>query len=627
MSGVFGVGVSAMLAAYTQMRTTSHNIANVNTPGYSRQETELATAGASQSGAGYVGRGVSVETVVRRYDQHLAAEVAGSKATAAADAARAAEMSRLESLFADADNGLGRTIDDLQAALADLANRPGDPATRTAVLTRSRTLVERFSAAGTAMDSLREQANQRLRDGAAQVNESLTQIASLNDQIARRAILGQPPNDLFDRRDHLVESVNDQLRTTAFVNPDGTVNLYTPTGQSLVIGSQSSKLLVVADSLDPRKVALEVGAKAPGVPLDQSAIVGGAIAGVLRFRDDDLEAAQARVGQLAAGIADAFNERQALGRDASGAVGAAMFAIGAPAVSSAVQNGSSARLSAAIVDGTAMAATDYELRYDGSRWLATGVVDGLTRDLGTSLPATLDGLQISVTSGTAVAGDRFLVRGASASLRGLQMTLAGTQALATGLAAMPQRGAANTGDARVSAFSVTANDANLQQPVSITFTSPTTFNVSGTGTGNPTGVTYTPGMTLNYNGWSMTLAGAAAIGDTFTVAATTQPAMDNRNARRMLDVLDQGIVGGRKPVDACGDLVAEVGIRAQSAGSADEASKRALAQSESLRAEVSGVNLDEEAARLMQYQQAYQAAAKVLATARDVFDTLLQIQR
>lgn len=627
MSGLFGVGVSAMQAAYAQMRTTSHNISNVNTPGYSRQEVVLSTAGASQTGAGFLGRGVSVDTVVRRYDQHLSAEVAGSKALSAADSARASELARLEQIFDDTDNGLAKVIDDLQIAFADLANRPADPAARTAVLSRARTLVERFTSAGGTMDSLRKQANQRVRDGASKVNDALAQLATINDRIARSSSMGQPPNELFDRRDQLVETINGQLRATSFIGADGTANLYTPTGHALVIGTQASKLTVAADEFDSRKLALSLGMGASAVPIDVAGLGGGALAGVLRFRDDDLDAAQARVGQLAAGIAEAFNDRQALGRDATGAVGAAMFAIGSPLVSAAAGNSGSATLTASIADGTAMAATDYELRYNGTQWQATSVVDGVTRNLGASLPATLDGLQISLGSGTAAAGDRFLVRGASTSISGFRVALAGTQGLATGLAATPQRGAANTSDARVSAFNVTANNVNLQQPVSITFTSPTTFNVSGTGTGNPTGVTYTPGMTLSYNGWSMTLAGAAATGDTFSVSATTNPALDNRNARLMLGVLDQGIIAGRKPVDACVDLVAEVGIRAQSANAADEASTLALAQSETARSEVSGVNLDEEAARLLQYQQAYQAAAKILSTARDVFDTLLQIQR
>ena len=626
MSGLFGVGTSAMMAAYAQMRTASHNISNVGTPGFSRQEAILSTVSGNQTGSGFIGRGVGVDTIVRRYDQQLAAEVAGSKSSAAADSVRAAQLARLEAVFADGDTSLGTAIDDLRAAFADVVNRPGDPTARTAVLSRARSLVERFDSATGRLDELRVQSDQKLRDGASRVNDSLAQIAQLNDQIARRASLGQPPNDLLDRRDQLIETVNGQMRATPFVNTDGSVTLYAASGHALVVGTQASRLSVQGDSLDPRKLSLMIGSGASAVPIDGASIGGGELAGVLRFRDEDLEIAQARVGQLAAALAQAYNDRQSLGRDASGAVGAPMFALGAPEIGASTENGGNAKLGVTLLDGTAVAATDYELRFDGAAWSVTRLADGAQSALG-PMPATLDGLQISIGAGTPSAGDRFLLRGASAFAGGLAMKLTGTQALATGLAMTPQRAATNTGDVRSTAFTVTANDTNLLAPVTVQFTSATTFNVSGAGTGNPVGLSYTPGMTLAYNGWSMSLGGVAATGDRIEVTPTTSHALDNRNARLMLDLGDQPIVGGRRPVDAFGDLLAEVGIRSQSAQAAQSLSTRTLTQAKAARAEISGVNLDEEAARLMQFQQAYQAAAKILTTAQNVFDTLLQIGR
>lgn len=626
MSGLFGVGSSAMMAAYAQMRTASHNIANVGTPGFSRQEAILSTASGTQTGSGFIGRGVTVDTIVRRYDQQLAAEVAAGKSSAAADSVRASQLSRLEAVFADGDTSLGTAIDDLRAAFADVVNRPGDPTARTAVLSRARTLVDRFDGATGRLDELRVQSDQKLRDGVSRINDALAQIAQLNDQIARRTSLGQPPNDLLDRRDQLVETVNGQMRATPFVNTDGSVTLYAASGHALVVGMQAARLSVQGDSLDPRKLSLTLGSGSTAVAIDGATIGGGELAGVLRFRDEDLEAAQARVGQLAAALAQVYNDRQALGRDATGAAGAPMFALGSPEIGPSADNAGNAALSVALLDGTAVAATDYELRFDGAAWSVTRLADGTQSALG-AMPATLDGLRISVGAGAPAAGDRFLLRGASAFAGGLAMRLSGTQALATGLAMTPQRTASNAGDVRSTAFTVTANDTNLLAPVTIQFTSPTTFNVTGTGTGNPVGVNYTPGMSLAFNGWSMSLAGVAASGDRIEVVPTTNHALDNRNARLMLDLGDQPIVGGRKPVDAFGDLLAEVGVRSQSAQAAQSLSTRTLTAAEAARAEISGVNLDEEAARLMQFQQAYQAAAKILATAQNVFDTLLQIGR
>lgn len=626
MSGLFGVGTSAMMAAYAQMRTASHNISNVGTPGFNRQEAVLSAVAGSQTGAGFIGRGVAVDSVVRRYDQQLALEVASSKSSAAADAVRAGQLARLEAVFSDGDTSLGTAIDDLRAAFADVVNRPGDPTARSVVLSRARTLVERFGSVTGRLDELRDQSDQKLRDGVSRINDALAQIATLNDQIARRGSMGQPPNDLLDRRDQLVETVNGQIRATSFVGPDGSVTLYAASGHALVVGTQASRLSIQGDSLDPRKLSLTLGSGASAVPIGSDTIGGGELAGALRFRDEDLEAAQARVGQLAAALAQAYNDRQALGRDASGAVGSPMFALGAPEVGPSSENTGNAKLAVTLLDGTAVAATDYELRFDGAAWSVTRLSDGVRSALG-AMPAVLDGLRISVGAGAPAAGDRFLVRGASAFAGGLAMSLAGTQGLATGLAMTPQRLATNTGDVRSTAFTVTSNDANLLAPVTIQFTSATTFNVTGAGTGNPTGLAYTPGMPVSYNGWSMTLAGTAGATDRIDIVPTANPALDNRNARMMLDIGEQSIVGGRKPVDAFGDLLADMGIRSQSAQAAESLSSRTLAQAESDRAGISGVNLDEEAARLMQFQQAYQAAAKILTTAQNVFDTLLQIAR
>jgi flagellar hook-associated protein 1 FlgK len=624
MSGLLNVGASALTAAYTQMRTAGHNISNVNTPGYSRQEAQLGTATSTFGGGGFIGRGVEVQTIQRRYDQFLTAEVAAGVALSSADAARAGQLSRLDSVFADSETGIGASMDDLTAALADAVNRPFDPSARTVVVSRATTLAERFTSARNRLEELRNQADLRLRESVNTLNGSLKQLAGVNEQIARYAASDQPPNDLFDRRDALVEGINKQMKATAFINPDGSASLFSGSGQALVIGGSVASFSLGADPLDSRKLAVTLNTSGMAIPIDGELLGGGELSGLLRFRDEDLAAAQGRLGQLAAAVSFAYNEQQSLGRDATGAVGAAMFQTGAPTVGGASTNTGNAVFAATVTDGAQLGAGDYELKYDGTNWSATRLSDGQALPLA-GFPASVDGLQISLSSGAASAGDRFLLRSASEFTNGFSMVLPSASRLATGMAATPQRGATNAGDTSVAGFRVDSNDPNLTAPVSIQFTSATTFNVTGTGTGNPTGVAYTPGMTLSYNGWEMTLRGTPVASDSFTVAATQNPAADNRNARALVGIADQLAVGGQRPADAYGDLVADIGTRTQSAKSSQALSARTLADSQQSRSEVSGVNLDEEAARLLQYQQAYQAAAKVIATAQSIFDTLLRV--
>ncbi len=624
MSGLLNVGATALMAAYTQMRTAGHNIANVDTPGYSRQEVLLGTAGGTYGGGGFVGRGVAVESIQRRYDQFVTGEANSAIALAAADRIRVDQLGRLDQVFSDAETGIGTAMDDLSSALADAVNRPFDPSVRTVVGSRAGALAERFADARARLDEMRGQADLRIRESINKLNSSLRQLASINDQVAKVASSGQPPNDLLDQRDQLVAEINQRMKANGYINADGTVSLFSASGQALVVGGSVAQFSLTADVLDPTRLSISLTTSGNQIPVSNDSLGGGELAGLMRFRDEDLRATGAKLGRLAGAISYAYNLQQSLGRDAAGVAGAAMFQVGAPQVYGSSENTGNAVIGATLADGSALLDSDYELRFDGTNWTATRLSDGQALSVG-ALPATLEGLQITQTSGTPQAGDRFLVNSASEFANDFAMILPSPSRLATGLAAMPQRGATNAGDVSVSAFRVSANDTNLTQPVSITFTSPTTFDVTGTGTGNPTGVAYTPGMTLNYNGWSMTLLGTPATNDTFTVGPTPNAATDNRNARLMLELRDQLNVGGQRASDAYGDLVADIGTRTQAAKASLALSSRTLEDAQRVQAETSGVNLDEEAARLLQFQQAYQAAAKVIATAQTVFDTLLQV--
>jgi len=322
-------------------------------------------------------------------------------------------------------------------------------------------------------------------------------------------------------------------------------------------------------------------------------------------------------------VAISFNDRQALGVDATGTAGQALFGIGSPTVSPVAANTGTAQITAAITSGSALKASDYSISFDGTQYSLTRLSDSNVQTFA-SLPQVVDGLTVSLGSGTPAAGDQFLLRAATSYVSGVKSMLTNPSRLATALPVTTVAGSANTGDLSVSGLDISAIGANTSQPVSVTFTGTGTFNVTGTGTGNPTGLTYTPGMTLSYNGWSLKLSGTPKTGDTMQIVATANPAGDNRNARAMQSLGDASNVDGAKVIDRYADLVGEVGTRAQSAKATGEMSQRLYDDAESARTAVSGVNLDEEAARMLEYQQAYQAAAKVIATANQMFQSLLQ---
>lgn len=553
MASLLNIGTRSLSAAQGQLSTTAHNIANANTPGYSRQEAVLATSSGQMTGAGFFGRGVDIATVTRRYDQFLTAAVQATGSQAAADQARATALADLDAVFADPELGVGASLDRLFAAAGDLANRPADAAARQTFLARTSQLAQRVTTVGTQLDDLSTGVDSQLKVIVTQVNDRLGEIRRLNEQIARLSTGGQPPNDLLDQRNQAIASLGTLMSVRTVPADDGTVNLFSPSGAQLLVGNYQATLQAVADPAQPERIALRLDMGSGATQwMDAAALAGGSLSGLLQFRDQDLAAARQQLGGLAQAVADAFNAQHALGVDAAGAPGSPLFDV--------------------------VTAT-------------SGMVTGLT----------------------------------ARALSPLQ--------LATGYAAMPQAAAGNTGGARVAAFGITRVTADSAQPVSITFNDPpTSFNVTGLAGGNLVNVPYIPGQPVpaspaDYNGWRITLQGTAAAGDTFEVAATASPRADNRNALALGALARLRDGAGATLNEAYASLLADVGNRVQGAremaGVSASMSDEALAR----QASASGVNLDEEAANLLRYQQAYQASAKIIQASQTLFDALLSATR
>jgi flagellar hook-associated protein 1 FlgK len=622
MSDLMRIGSSAMRAAYSQLQTTGQNIANASTPGYVRREVVLEESG-SMSNEGYMGRGVNVSNVRRAYDEFLVRESAAQRASSAQDAARNEGLQRMDRLFADPSAGLGATFDDLIAGFGDLTARPGDAATRSAVLARVDTFAQRASALDTRLVEMRDAAQDRMGNEVAKANDALKGLADINRRLADARGNGSAPNALLDQRDKLLTDLNGVMRANATVAQDGTVSVYSARGESLVIGGNSVRLQLTQGDPDPSRLGLSVIRPNGTVLPVSNTDLGGSLAGLMRFSTEDIEAARSKIGRLGAAVATALNDTQARGVDATGAQGRPLLAIGTPTVAGASTNTGNAQFTVGVTDGATLVDSDYDLDYDGVQYTLTRRSDGIQQQF-SGLPQTVDGLEISDNGGAPAAGDRFLLRSATAFAGGLRALQNNPSRIAAALAVSAEAGSTNAGDLRAASLEVTGVTAATLQPVTVTFTSPTTFNLSGGGTGNPSGLPYTPGMTLSYNGWTATLDGAPAAGDTLRILPTSNPATDNRNARALQALGDARLVEGASVIDRYAELVGDVGTRAQSASASADMSKRLFEDAELSRNELSGVNLDEEAARLLQYQQAYQAAAKVIQTANEMFRSLLQ---
>lgn len=627
--GLLGIGSSALLTAYTQLQTTGHNIANVNTPGYSRQEVLLASAGADFTGAGFVGRGVSTVDVRRRYDRFVNDEVATTTAASAADKARIDQLARLDKLFSDPSLGIGASFDDMSLAMADVVNRPSDPSGRAVVIARADTLASRVRSIDQSIAQLTGTVEGRIGMAVQSLNDSLSRLARLNGEIAGANASSVQPNDLLDQRDRLLVEINQSMKATAYIGPDGSASVFAVGGQALVVGSRNAQVLTESDPADPTRSRLVLGTDNAKIPFDAKALGGGALAGLLRVRDQDLASVRNRIGQLAATIADAYNTQQRAGVDATGAAGTDLFRVGNPVVTPAGRQTGNAQFSLAVSDASKLQASDYQLEFDGSNYKVTRLSDGALVQMfappgtGSAIALPTEGLTLTLDSGAAGARDRFTMRSASVFAREFERTLPAPAALATGISMVPTLGSTNRGTLRVAEFTADPVATASTPSLRLDFTSATSFDVPGA---SPplTNQAYTPGQPINIGGWTLTLGGVPQANDTVTVVPNTAPAMDNRNARHMAELPSKLLTNGATISESYGTTIADVGTRTQSAQAAHDMSKLLLDQSTAAREAVSGVNLDEEAARLLQFQQSYQAAAKVIQTVQAMFQSLLE---
>ncbi|MEO5734665.1 MAG: flagellar hook-associated protein FlgK [Rubrivivax sp.] len=643
-SPLMSLGVRAMNASYAALQTTGHNIANANVQGYSRQTVGLATSQGQYSGAGFFGRGVDVTTVSRAHNEFLTRESAGAASLSAMDEARLSQLSRLESVFKPGEAGLGHAGTLLFSAFSDLSSHPGDLASRQVVLARASDLAARFNEAGLALDDAQRSVTAQLKASVDDINALGRGIAGINQRIAALRGLGQPANDLLDERERLIGRLSSQIKVTRIEADDGSMAIFVGGGQRLVLGTDAAEMRLVQDASDPSRSAIGLVEGGAVRLLDENSLGGGAVAGLLRYQNNDLVAGRNLVGRLALATGMALNQQQRNGLDLSGANGGPMFQMG-PA--QALPNARNARDAAGnaiggvaltVVDASQVQASDYDLNPDPATpgsWTLTRRSDGLQRSVNSG--DVVDGMRVDISNPQP--GDRFLLQPAARAANGMSMRLPNPRDIAAAAPLTATAGSTNTGTASVAALRVTesplpAPGATAQIRFDSLDAATGTYSLSwqlldasGTVVGSAAGVAWKPGEPIGgINGFTLDVAGVPQVGDTIDVSPTPAAALtsNNGNALAMSGMRDAALSNGRSLTDTWALALSDVGVRVQSGRTSADISSAVAQQAEQVRTSEVGVNLDEEAARLIQYQQSYQAAAKVLQIAQSLFDTVLQ---
>jgi len=632
-------GLSGLNAFRNVLNTTGHNIANATTEGYSRQRVELDARTPQLSGGGYVGSGVTSSSISRLYDSFLATQFRSSSSASSDLGSYLNLATQVDTVLADSNVGLNVSLQRFFNAVQEVADDPTSIPARQVLLSEGEVIQNRFNTLDQLFTDLTSQINNSLDDTVADINNFAKDIAKLNEQIVLATGIGggNPPNDLLDQRDLLIDGLSTKTSVSTNVQEDGSINVFIGSGQSLVLGKVANTLATQPTATDP-EVKDIVFVQSSGNTVVTKFMNGGDLGGTLRFRDEILDTSIDNLGQIAIALSAAVNEVHTNGVDLNGAQGQAFF--NEPSVGVAAGGGNLGTLAASFDPATTASLTgsNYTVAVAAGNYTITRSSDATvvaSNPLGGG-SITVDGLNFDI-SGLSN-GDTYTISPPLtkdvASIFSVGIT--DPREIAAALPVVSAITPSNTGSGKLSNISINnLSTGTLPNTITLTFDSgnneydfsylpgPTTGSIpyNASSDNGKTGTI----TVANFGEISFTLTGVPQNGDTITLSDNAGGVGDNRAANLLANLQTSlSMSGGTASFqDTYGQLIADVGRRTQSAEANGLAQGALLAQTTTAKDSISGVNLDEEAANLIRFQQAYQAASQVVLTSRTIFDTLL----
>lgn len=701
MADLLNIGLSGLSAAKTKLSVTGHNITNINTPGYTRQDTVQATRTPQFSGAGYIGSGTSLTDIRRSYNEFLTTQLRSSTALNSDVKAYKSQIDQLDGLLAGTTTGVTPSLQAFFSAMQTAAEDPANIPARQLVLAEAEGLARRFNNIYDNITSQNSFINKQLVTTTEQINRLAQTVGSLNAAISSAGTNGQQPNDLLDARDEAVRQLSTYVGVTVVVQDDNSFNLSIGSGQPLVVGSTVNQLQAVPGRGDPNTFEIDFISGGSRQNITGS-ISGGEMGGLLRYRTEVLDPTVNALGRLALSISSEVNSQLGQGLDLKGQVGAALFnnindpKLAALRVRPMADNISNASGSMNITNTKLLTTSNYRLDFDGTNYTARRLSDGanitvtadpVTGELSFTDSAGRDQGFTLQMSGTPSAGDRFVLEPTRRGAADLSVVLDQADQLAfagpfKADAALQNKGTGSIGQPSVEMVlnpdslpqaNFVADDLSLdhlkavgnislrydEASGSMVFNTPLPAGVTITaipveGQAAPAGITglpITPGQTnqLSYAievdiagvkqsfTIQQTISGRPQNNDQFSVGFNQNGVSDNRNALKLADLQNKPVVGvdanikdvstGVSFTDGYGDMIERVGTLTAQARQDDVATGAILKQATDNRNSLSAVNLDEEAANLIQFEQYYNASAQIIQVARSLFDTLINTFR
>ncbi|WP_095152136.1 flagellar hook-associated protein FlgK [Pseudomonas sp. Irchel s3b5] len=665
---LLNIGMSGLSASHASLVTTGNNISNVDTIGYSRQQTVQGTKSSIQHGNVFIGTGTTLADVRRVYNSYLDAQLQTTTSLNGDAQAYLGQATQIDKLLSDSGTGITKTLQSFFSSLQTLSGNSNDNASRQALLTNAQGLSSRFNAMSQQLKQQGTYINDQLGSMADQVNKLASTVAAYNKKIGEVSSSGGTPNELLDQRNEAIRQLN-ELVGTQVTETDGRKDIYLGSGQPLVVGDTVNKLRVATDPTDPTRSSIIMDRGSSSIDIT-SVMSGGQMGGLLRYRSEVLTPAVNDLGRIAMVVADQVNKQLGQGLDQNGNFGAALFnninsatAISQRSIANANNNPASGNLNVTIKDTSKLQASDYQVTVTAAGYNVRRLSDNT--DMGNFAFATppaadpvIDGFSLSLNSGSVAVGDSFKITPTRSGAADMTTVMTDAKTLATAAPLTSTKASGNDGTGAVSQPDLTTTldiydpvqrlevqtAVKASMPVRMLMTSATAYEVFDSkgnriGTGNivpgqnndlSIAVPYTDagGNAKTFN-VGMTVSGSPASGDSFNIAMTAAGSTDNRNAQSLLGLQTKATVGatatspGVSFTEAYGGLVSSVGSQTKQAQLDGTATDTILTGARNARDSLSGVDLDEEAGNLTKYQQYYTASSQIIKTAQEIFSTLI----
>ncbi|WP_392886397.1 flagellar hook-associated protein FlgK [Pseudomonas migulae] len=682
---LLNIGMSGLAAGQSSLMTTGNNIANVDTAGYSRQQTVQSTKASQQFGNVYIGTGTTLADVRRVYNSYLDAQLQTTTSLNSDSAAYLNQVTPLDTLLSDSSTGLNGALTKFFASVQNVNAKPGDDASRQLLLSDAQALSNRFNSMSSQLNSQNASINGNLTNMADQVNKLAATVAQLNQKIAEVSSSGGMPNELLDARNETVRQLS-TFTGAQVVEREGSLDIYLGSGQPLVMGNTVNKLEVVPSKDDPGRLGLQLNRGSSTIDIT-SIMTGGEIGGLLRYRSTVLDPAMNELGRVALVVADQMNSLQAQGIDKNGDFGSNLFnsinsaaQVAQRSVASTGNSVGSGNFGVSIEDSGKLTINDYKVTFTSAtdytvQRLPDNTPMGTFSTAPPATPPVIDGFSLNFGGGTAVAGDTFRItptRNAATSIK-TEMTDSKRLAIAAPLSAAIAPGGSGTltisssgqptlttqFDIYDSATTKIMQDGlKNSTPVKVVFGasggSTQTYqmldakgNVLSSGSivpnqNNTMSLTVPlvdasgapimdpgPPSVQRTVSFDMTVAGSPGTASAINISLAQAGTLDNRNGTALAGLqtkqtVDTGSASkGVSLGDAYGKLVEGVGSKAAQ-GKLDSAATGAiLANAKGARDSLSGVDLDEETGNLVKYQQYYTASSQIIKAAQEIFSTLI----